>query len=65
MKIWFENVDVEMYKMRQGTVVEYENDFWHIQHFYKTTDGRFMLTIAGAFETLDVAPQFVTWLEPN
>lgn len=65
MNVKFENTSVEVYKMRQGSVVAYENDFWHIQHFYKTLDGRYMLTITGAFETLDVSPQFVTWLEPN
>lgn len=63
MFIKFENKHVQIFKLKQGTIVEYELDYYHIHHVYKGEDGKIRLTVVGAFESLEVLPEDVTWLE--
>lgn len=64
MAVKFDNGVVPIYKLRQGTLVRYEDDYFHIQYVYKTLDQQIKLTLTGAFESVDVMPTFVEWLEP-
>lgn len=64
MFVQFENGSVPIYKLRQGALVKYDDDYFHIEHVYNTVDGQTKITLRGAFEEVDVMPKFITWLEP-
>lgn len=65
MEVKFENTVVPIWKIRQGTLVKFERDYYYIQYFNLSEDGRFMLTLDNGFEPkIDVNPRFVEWLEP-
>lgn len=64
MFVKFENGSVPVYKLRQGVVVEYDGEYFHIQYVFKTLDGQIKLTMVNEEGILHIMPKFVTWLEP-
>jgi hypothetical protein len=63
MIVKFNNVEVPIYKLRLGSVVEYDNEFYHIYGFVHTRDGRFILDIRNYWNSYEVAPVHLKWAE--
>lgn len=63
MFVKFANTEVHIFKLKQGTIVEFGGDYYHIKHVHRTQDQRILLTLDGNYEDEEVAPIHVTWLE--
>lgn len=57
------NVEVPIYKLRKGTIVEVDGDFYHIKHVWNTVDGLLKVKLEGADGEWEGLPKFVDWLE--
>ena len=65
MEIKFDNGVVPIWKVRQGSLVRFDNDYFYIKFLSLTLDSRFELTLENSNEPeVVVMPQFVEWLEP-
>lgn len=65
MEVKFENAVVPIWKIRQGTLVKFESDYYYIKYFNLTVDGRYELHLeTSCSEDVFVNPKFVEWLEP-
>lgn len=62
MFVKFENKHVELYLLKKGTLVEFDGDYYHIQHVYKDESDKIRLVLNGAFEDKEVFPSDVVWL---
>lgn len=65
MDVKFENGEVPIWKIRQGTLVRFNHDYYFVKYFDLAPDGRFVLTLDNSYEkNVEVNPKFVEWLEP-
>ena len=62
----FENGLIPVHKLRQGDVVQYCGDLFHIKHVWKSVDGTIMLSLEDSVGPLtEVAALHVEWLNRN
>lgn len=64
MEVKFENAVVPIWKVKQGTLVRFESEYYYIKYFNLTMDGRFELHLDNGLDTRNVNPKFIEWLEP-
>lgn len=63
MLVKFDNQEVHISRLRQGVVVEYEDDLYHIGFVHRTQDRRIKIYLQGVYEQHDLSPEVITWLE--
>lgn len=61
MLIKFANTDVEAWKVRQGVVVLYQGELYHVSSFVDDS----LIQIHNAWNDTEAFSQGITWLEPH
>ncbi len=65
MNVKFANGEVPIWKLRKGTVVKYEYDYFYIKNMHVDFDSNIILLIQnGSLGNERVCTEDVTWLEP-
>lgn len=63
MFVKFRNAEVPIYKLRKGTIVELDSQYFYIKSVRNSADGILRLRLESEFEEWTGLPKFVTWLE--